>query len=318
MNCPFLDVCRKLSPRQNLCRGVRRPARFLLAATLCGLLFGCATAPPPQLRPYVSDAYSTGFTSYGNLHFVRFTSYMTGKRRPSGLPQAIARAAGDGGTAQILAFDRTEPSRRMAAELARQLNAIPAALEALLPVESGRLDLEIILVPRVYSYSLYDPHLLLGRNIRARFAIRAMDDLEVTRRQALRTVAHEVFHATLRVNGISSGVDSLDPAADAEEDAAKAFEVCAELHIAGWTSEDTEDIPSWHTETVGRAPSPYFVSLGAPRRLHSLWEPIFAEGSPVVRADDPRAARLTEVCRQLIAKVLAPPSERREAGAGGS
>lgn len=270
-----------------------------------GMLSACAVMSTHEVQQYMSD-YGAHYVLHRSawqkdLHFFRFASYLPGDDRIGTSLRDIAQVTDARGSARIVGYETDAAVSEMARQLATQMLEIPRALSAYIPYETGRLDLEITLVPAGYRQASTYSHWVKGTDIRARFSFRVSDDLKMSRRYALRTASHELFHALLRLHNVRKAHP-----ANNEEDAALAIEVCTELRITGTTSEALWR--NWGNDIV---PEEYFhstsaaaVSITSATRMHRIWGELFAADSD--SKPDDRANRLDAICRQVIAKVFPP------------
>lgn len=301
-------------PGQGIRPGFRRSNALAAALAASGLLTGCAATPPRDVLPHLSEygAHAVQVTTVGGLHFARFISYLPGDQwqcAPAVEMREVSDLDDARGRIQVIGFEQQEGVKEVAMEMASQLLGIPEALNFLLPFKMERIDLEITLIPEGCLYTMTDWRILRGQHIKAGFAFRAGENLTLTRRHVLRTVAHELFHTLLRMNGIPRGETS-SPQHAKEEDAAVAIEACAELHITGSTSQGLWK--DWDIPEKEVAPSEAAVSLTAAARMHRIWGDLFSDDPSAENTMQQKVDQLHAICRDLVAEVLAQGSSASE------
>jgi hypothetical protein len=184
-----------------------------------------------------------------------------------------------------------------------------SAINEVMPFKIRRFKLSISIIPDGYRSSKTSMRVFYGNDLSAKFEVRATSDAETSTRLAIRDVAHELIHAILAMHGVQNKNPGVD-GTSLEEIAAYTLENCIELRVIGTTSGDPLASQSERLSTTGSTASPIITSLNSGVRVNATLAALFADGTPTISKDDPRAATLDAICQDAINRAIQSASHR--------
>lgn len=267
--------------------------RWLLAG-VCALCVSCAVLPDRVVGAYnITQAHAVSGGSLWRLSYMGFNSFVFGHdgATPTFQRRPLVVLDGDQATVRIFpssrliaaGFDSDAASRLAGHLLLVHGQGLPMYIGR--PVPVARLDIRLVhpserLTDRGRSFSSSRQH-------RVRFAFSFDPDHGPgADRSIVRTLAHELLHASLAVHGRRE-----KPGPD-EEQAAYSIEHCVELEVFGDTSAPTRKI-------IARDPGrdAVMTSLVAGHATDPTLQAVF-DGDPNLSTE--RAGPLRELCKARV------------------
>jgi hypothetical protein len=162
--------------------------RSFFAAMTVPMLVGCITMPA-DMQGRIAEAHATHVTAFGPLRMVVVASFLSGPKPP---PSARFVACAKVGKAAVFALG--VDCRPEDEALAKALNSVPNALEALLGGAVRSKGLRVLRVDAQFGGQRQERSLAWGELPRMSFLLRDQVDADKFESAAVETVAHELSH----------------------------------------------------------------------------------------------------------------------------